>query len=359
MIGNSFGYLEYLSQVIAVVSLDGDIKYLNLKARALLGVVNDSQKMNLLEVLEKFKLTTHKDEVTETLMTVYQSKQRKHLTLENEDNQQFTFHFFMSKEDIVVEVLGQSDNVILQKDIFNFIVKNSSDIIFFKGEDLVYQLVNDAYLKLLNIKEEDIIGITDDVLVERGILSPILYHSCLEGDRETLEQGSYCEIEFFSTEKYYEVSKKKLRNGILCFARDVSNEVNISHQSEINSITGLYNRKALCRMLSSIPEDKEYHTVEIILENFGEVIKNYDLQYANRCLKQLSQLVKEYSEALFFYLDGVAFVGLFDRRLRNPDQVRESIIAQISNLNLPFILTVELTMKNLNTQSGLFSICEL
>ncbi len=356
---NSFRHLEYLSQSIVVINLDEEIKYLNLKARELFGLMNDSQKLNLLQGLENLKLSTHQDEIKETLTNVYQSKQSKHLTLENEDNQQFTFHFFMSKEEIVVEVLGQSDNVILQKDIFNFIVTNSSDIIFFKGEDLVYQLVNDTYLKLLNMKEEDIIGITDDVLVERGILSPILYHQCIQGDMETLEQGSYCEIEFFSSERYYQVSKKKVRNGILCVARDVTNEVNISHQSEIDSITGLYNRKAFCRMLSSIPEDKEYHTIEIILENFGEIIKNYDLQYANRCLKQLAQFVKEYSEALFFYLDGVAFVGLFDKILRNPDNVRESIIAQISNLNLPFTLKIEVTMKTLNAKSDLFSTCDL
>ena len=101
-----------------------------------------------------------------------------------------------------------------------------------------------------------------------------MYHQIVQGDTETLEMGEYSNIEFSSNQNYYEVLKKKLYNGIFCIARDVTNEISISQQSEIDVTTSLYNRKAMNRMLNSIPKEKRYHAVEIILENFGELLKN-------------------------------------------------------------------------------------
>ena len=60
----------------------------------------------------------------------------------------------------------------------------------------------------------------------------------------------------------------------------------------------------------------------------------------------------------FFHLDGIGFVGLFDKKLRDSDKVRESIVNQISNINLPPLLKIEVTMKMIDDQYNLFSICE-
>ena len=355
MMQRNFDYLKCLSQAVAVVTVNGDIDYLNLKARNLFGVVLDTKKLNLLELLENIKLMAFKDVIKDVLMTVYHSKQRKDLMLKNKNHHEFYFHFIRSEEEIIVEIISQG--MISKKDIFDFVVTNSSDMISFKGEDLSYQFVNDTCLQLLNIKEEDIIGFTDEDLMERGILPPILYHQIVQGDTETLEMGEYSNIEFSSNQNYYEVLKKRLHNGIICIARDVTNEISMKQQSEINVTTSLYNRKAMHRILNSIPKEKEYHAVEIILENFGELLNKYDLQYANRCLKQLGHFLKDYPDALFFHLDGIGFVGLFDKKLRDSDKVRESIVNQISNINLPSLLKIEVTMKIINDQYNLLYFC--
>ena len=351
----NFDYLKCLSQAIAVVTVNGDIDYLNLKAQELFGVILNTERLNLLELIENIKLMACKDVIKDALMTVYHSKQKKELRFKNKNHHEFYLHFVRSEERIIVEII--SLGAISKKDIFDFVVTNSSDMISFKGEDLSYQFVNDTCLQLLNIKEEDIIGFTDEDLMERGILPPILYHQIVQGDTETLEMGEYSNIEFSSNQNYYEVLKKRLHNGIICIARDVTNEINMTQQSEINVTTSLYNRKAMHRILNSIPKEKEYHAVEIILENFGELLNKYDLQYANRCLKQLGHFLKDYPDALFFHLDGIGFVGLFDKKLRDSEKVRESIVNQISNINLPSLLKVEVKMKIINDQYNLFYFC--
>ena len=353
---SNFDYLKCLSQAVAVITVNGDIDYLNLKAQELFGVILNAKRLNLLELIGNVKLMACKDVIKDVLMTVYHSNQKKDLILKNDNHHEFHFHFIRSEERIVVEIISQG--IISKKDIFDFVVTNSPDMISFKGEDFSYQFVNDTCLQILNIKEEDIIGYTDEDLMEKGLLPPILYHQIVQGDTETLEMGEYSSIEFSSNQNYYEVLKKRFRNGIFCIARDVTNEISISQQSEIDVTTSLYNRKAMNRMLNSIPKEKKYHAVEIILENFGELLKKYDLQYANRCLKQLGHSLKDYPDALFFHLDGIGFVGLFDKKLRDSDKVRESIVNQISNINLPPLLKIEVTMKMIDDQYNLFSICE-
>lgn len=348
----NFEYLKYLSQAVAVVTVNGDIKYLNLKAQDLFG-----SSLDLLEGLENIKLNKYKDTVKDILATVYESKQKKSLSMKNENNEEFVFQFFINEGEIIIEVLSKSNEMILKDDIFNFIVSNSSDMISFKGEDLVYRFVNDTGLQLLHLQDKDIIGFTDEDLVEKEILAPILHHQILQGDIETIEKGTYSSIEFFSNESYYQVSKKYLYNGILCVSRNITTEINASNQIEIDEMTSLYNRKAMCRMLKSISKDKEYHVVEIVIENFGEVVNKHDLQYANRCLKQLAYFLKKYPDALFFYLDGIGFVGLFDKKLANPDKVRELLLTQISNINLPSLLKIEVTMKIINDDCHLIYFC--
>ena len=353
---NMFEHLKYLSQAMVVMNFNGDIEYLNLKAKKLLNIQTD--KLNLLEILESLKLDAFKEAIKETFTHMSLENPTKYVKLKNNDNQEFVFYFVAIKEGIIVEILSQSDRAILQKDIFDFILKNSTDMIFFKGKDLAYQLANESFLNLLNLKEEELLGTTDEELVEQGILSPILYHQCMQGDMETLEVGSYTNIEFLSNESYYEVSKKKLYNGILCVAKDVTNEINASKQAELDSQTSLYNKKALIRVLKSIPKDKGYHAIEIYMENLGEIVKTQGIAYATKCLKQIANVLKQNQDALFFYIEGIGFIGLFDKTLSNPDKVRESFLTQISNINLPSDLKVDVVMITLNDECSLFSICD-
>lgn len=346
---------EHLSQAIVLINPNGDIKYLNSVAKHLLNVTDYSEELNLVEVIENISLIKSRKYLIETLESVNQTKQKKCAIVKDENHQEFTLNFIPDEAEIIVEIIKKSCSDILEQEVFNFIIENSSDMIFYKGEDLTYRFANETYLRFLNLEAADLLGITDEQLVSKGILSPILHYQCSQSDAEALKQGSYFNIEFFSNQNYYQVSKKKMNNGILCVARDVTNEINACQQAEIDSITSLYNRKALCRVLKSIPKEKEYHMIGIILENFGEVTKNYGLLFGNRCLKQLAQLAKEYPDILFFHLEGVGFIGLFDKLLSNPEAFRQSFTTEVSQLHLPPILKTEIVIEKVNLESGLLS----
>ena len=113
--------------------------------------------------------------------------------------------------------------------------------------------------------------------MSKGVLSPIFQYHRSKSDAEVIKQGNYSNVEFFTNQNYYQISKRKMNKGILCVARDITNEINAYQEVEIDSVTSLYNRKALARILKSIPKDKEYHVIGIILENFGELSKDHGL----------------------------------------------------------------------------------
>ena len=237
-------------------------------------------------------------------------------------------------------------------------VHNSSDIVFFKDENLAYKMANEVYLNLLNLTEEQLIGMTNEALMECGILPPIVYYQSVEGDKETLETGTYSSIEILSNESYYQVSKKRLYNGILCIARDITKEINFNKQLEIDEMTGLYNRKAMTRMLKKIPKEKGYHAIGINLQNLGEIVKVEGLKNATRYVKQIATLLKQNQDALFFYVEGVGFIGLFDKVLSRPEKVLEQFKSELSSLNLSSHLNLDIIIITLDQKCTLFTLCD-
>ena len=343
---------EHLSQPIVLINPDGGIKYLNSAAKHLLNVTNYSEELNLVEVIENISLIKSRKYLIEILESVNQTKQKKYATLKDEKHQEFTLKFIPDEAGIIVEIIKKSCSDILEQEIFNFIVENSSDMIFYKGEDLTYRFANKTYLRFLNIEEEDLLGMTDEALASKGVLSPIFQYQCSKSDAEVIKQGNYSNVEFFTNQNYYQISKRKMNKGILCVARDITNEINAYQEVEIDSVTSLYNRKALARILKSIPKDKEYHVIGIILENFGELSKDHGLLLGKRCLKQLAQFVRDYSDILFFHVAGIGFIGLFDKLLSNPELFQQSFASEVAKLNLPSILKTEIVIEKVNLESG-------
>ena len=50
---SNFDYLKCLSQAVAVITVNGDIDYLNLKAQELFGVILNAKRLNFLVELRK------------------------------------------------------------------------------------------------------------------------------------------------------------------------------------------------------------------------------------------------------------------------------------------------------------------
>ena len=92
--------------------------------------------------------------------------------------------------------------------------------------------------------------------------------------------------------------------------------------------------------------------IGIILENFGELSKDHGLLLGKRCLKQLAQFVRDYSDILFFHVAGIGFIGLFDKLLSNPELFQQSFASEVAKLNLPSILKTEIVIEKVNLESG-------
>ena len=92
--------------------------------------------------------------------------------------------------------------------------------------------------------------------------------------------------------------------------------------------------------------------IGIILENFGELSKDHGLLLGKRCLKQLAQFVRDYSDILFFHVAGIGFIGLFDKLLSNPELFQQSFASEVAKLNLPSILQTEIVIEKVNLESG-------
>ena len=343
---------EHLSQPIVLINPDGGIKYLNSAAKHLLNVTDYSEELNLVEVIENISLIKSRKYLIEILESVNQTKQKKVVVIKDKKHQELTLKFIPDELGIIVEITTRSYSITLEQEIFNFVVENSSDMIFFKREDLAYEYANKTYLRFLNVEKSDLLGLTDEELVSKGVLSPIFQYQCSKSDAEVIKQGNYSNVEFFTNQNYYQISKRKMNKGILCVARDITNEINAYQEVEIDSVTSLYNRKALARILKSIPKDKEYHVIGIILENFGELSKDHGLLLGKRCLKQLAQFVRDYSDILFFHVAGIGFIGLFDKLLSNPELFQQSFASEVAKLNLPSILKTEIVIEKVNLESG-------
>ena len=124
-------------------------------------------------------------------------------------------------------------------------------------------------------------------------------------------------------------------DGIFGIVKDVTEEIIGKQEAECDVITMLQNRKALLKVLNAVPKDTEYYAIGILLDNLGEVARHKGGEYAHQCLGQVSYFVKEYQEILFFYLEGIGFIGLLDKIKGDLEQFRQSIEADISKQNFP------------------------
>lgn len=194
---------EHLSQPIVLINPDGGIKYLNSAAKHLLNVTDYSEELNLVEVIENISLIKSRKYLIEILESVNQTKQKKVVVIKDKKHQELTLKFIPDELGIIVEITTRSYSITLEQEIFNFVVENSSDMIFFKGEGLAYEYANKTYLRFLNVEKSDLLGLTDEELVSKGVLSPIFQYQCSKSDAEVIKQGNYSNVEFFTNQNYY------------------------------------------------------------------------------------------------------------------------------------------------------------
>ena len=200
---------------------------------------------------------------------------------------------------------------------------------------------------------DQLLACSDVDLVNRGLLSPVLHYQCLQSDEETLKKGYFSGIEVCE-DRYFHAVKRKISDGVFCVAHDITKDIRLQQETERDLITGLYNEKSLARVIKSMSKGKEYHVLVIYLENLGAANKDKGVSFSRQCMKQIAHFVKTYSDVLFFYIEGIGFIGLFDKVLRRPDDFYSQFIEELNNQHVPAELKISVTLKFIQEDSTFF-----
>lgn len=209
----------------------------------------------------------------------------------------------------------------------------SKDIMFFKNNSLEYEYVNKGFADFISKSIDYTIGKSDVDLVNKNLISKVLYEQCLVGDMKTLKEGYYYGIETIGN-RYFRVSKERIDNGLLCIARDITDEVNAITISETDSLTGLYNRNKFMKIIEEIyTENKNCFLALIDLDNLRSLNNKYGHLKGDNYLNMLSSVLKETPNATFFRIGGDEFAALIeDNDDGNSNEFVKDIFINIFNV---------------------------
>ncbi|MBC5997135.1 diguanylate cyclase [Romboutsia ilealis] len=229
----------------------------------------------------------------------------------------------------------------LQMNFLSRLADKSKDIMFFKDEKLRYLYINKTFEDFLNKEKEYIIGKKDIDLVNENLLDPNLYEQCFIGDKEALEKGYYYGIEVMA-ERKFRVSKENIDGGILCIARDITDEIEAIKKSEIDNLTGIYNRNKFKDIINEIylNKESEYYMALIDLDDLRNLNNKYGHVMGDKYLNILGRILKSQNNSVFFRIGGDEFAGLINYNQVCPEEVFKKIFKEINKLSLDPKLSV-------------------
>lgn len=229
----------------------------------------------------------------------------------------------------------------LQMNFLSRLADKSKDIMFFKDEKLRYLYINKTFEDFLNKEKEYIIGKKDIDLVNENLLDPNLYEQCFIGDKEALEKGYYYGIEVMG-ERKFRVSKENIDGGILCIARDITDEIEAIKKSEIDNLTGIYNRNKFKDIINEIylNKESEYYMALIDLDDLRNLNNKYGHVMGDKYLNILGRILKSQNDSVFFRIGGDEFAGLINYNQVCPEEVFKKIFKEINKLSLDPKLSV-------------------
>ena len=238
------------------------------------------------------------------------------------------------------------------------LANKSNDLMFFKNEELKYEYVNQSFADFISKNPDYIIGKDDLDLANENVLSKILYEQCLVGDMKTLKEGNYYGIETMG-DRYFRVFKEKIGNGLLSIARDITDEVNAIAISEVDYLTGLYNRNKFMQIIDEIyTENKSYFLALIDLDNLRDLNNRYGHLKGDNYLNMLASVLKETPNATFFRIGGDEFTALIecnDRDAKCIEDIFINIFDILGNINLNPKLSISVGVKRLDLSKDYLS----
>lgn len=238
------------------------------------------------------------------------------------------------------------------------LANKSNDLMFFKNEELKYEYVNQSFADFISKNPDYIIGKDDLDLANENVLSKILYEQCLVGDMKTLKEGNYYGIETMG-DRYFRVFKEKIGNGLLSIARDITDEVNAIAISEVDYLTGLYNRNKFMQIIDEIyTENKSYFLALIDLDNLRDLNNRYGHLKGDNYLNMLASVLKETPNATFFRIGGDEFTALIecnDKDAKCIEGIFTNIFDILNNINLNPKLSISVGVKRLDLSKDYLS----
>lgn len=348
---------------IIIINKCKEVLYVNKTTRKLLG--NDLNQLlgdylncknTIIEKVHCQSTSKCKDcIISNTIDNVIQTKEEKVLNSikvsKNNIKIELSMKISLYEDQYVLIELFNLDIENNQMNFLALLADKSKDIMFFKNEKLRYVYINKTYADFLNKDTDYILGKRDIDLVNENLLDKNLYEQCLAGDYETLEKGSYYSVETLG-EYYFRVSKEKIDGGVLCIARDITDELKAIKKSEKDQLTGIYNRNKFQDIINKIYLNKEdeYYLALIDLDDLRNLNNEYGHLKGDKYLRTVGKILKEESGGMFFRIGGDEFAGLISEKEASPQLVLENIFKKIdaTDLNPKLSLSVGVSKFNIN-----------
>ena len=354
---------------IIILNKDLEIIYTNKSAENLLS----DELNNLLSKHLKGKYKFIKDSNWEKILkedVLYeevnsQIKVKKEIRVNNEKLKKgeeeiiLSFKIVLYENDYILIEIVNIDVLTDKMFLLTKLIDKSKDFMFFKDKNLRYIYLNEMYSKFFEKNKEDIIGKTDKDLLNENLLGENLYSQCYKGDLECLRKGHYYDLERIG-ERYFRVSKEKIDEGILCIARDITEEMAAVKNLEIDKLTGLYNRYKLENVVDTLylNKEKDYYFALIDLDDLREINNTYGHLKGDIYLKALGNILKNQKESMFFRIGGDEFASVIDCRIIDPNKLFENIFDEIEKLNMYPKLSISAGINKFNINEKFEDIFE-
>ena len=227
----------------------------------------------------------------------------------------------------------------------------SKDIMFFKDSNLKYKYVNKSCAEIFNCEKNQIINKCDNELLREHRMDKLLYSKLKAGDRITLEKGSYNQVIFYK-ERYLNISKERIENGILCIGRDITEEIKANQRAETDVLTSLFNRRKFISDMNKVLEGNyngdDFYLALIDIDNLKEINNNYGHLKGDKYLSKLGQILKYSNKERFYRTGGDEFAGIIKLKKENIKYLFNDIFETLKNLNYNPPLTISVGINKIN-----------
>ena len=227
----------------------------------------------------------------------------------------------------------------------------SKDIMFFKDSNLKYKYVNQSCAELFNCEKNKIIDKNDEELLRQKHIDESLYKWLIKGDTNTLDKGYSNQIIPYK-KSYFNISKEKIEDGILCIGRDITEEINANKRAETDVLTGLFNRrKFICDMDRILKYNGDgFYLALIDIDNLKNLNNNYGHLKGDKYLEKLGQILNNTNKGKFYRIGGDEFSGIVRLNKKDVKSMFDDIFKELKNLNDNPPLTISVGINKIDTK---------